>query len=382
MAIPLILILVSVFVVMMLYATRRSSSSASVRRRHQSPTAVWSRRLMPVAGVILLAALILGTLDDISRTYAAAERQDETTLRAAPPSAILPDDWKGDHELLVHVLLGIQQGDGIRCLDARSAILPPSGGVVEPVRFSTLGAAYAVYPSIAPFGGFEDRPGVRVEGQYEFSAPSMSGSGGMLETMPVGRVGVVANKQLRTSSIRPFSLRTAPREPVVAAVIVHRVQRDTTLESRSAHEVLKEAGGLPAIEWGPPAPAGASSKMPGLQYFIHIGLASVVLIASCWFIAMYFRHRILAAAIVMAVMLFITSSVDGWMVGLHRDRLLAEDAPVAVRCVAADHLGYSFFYSTRARRILRESTQRGEMPSAVLGSAQAALSVRGLHVRD
>lgn len=375
MAIPVLMILATAFIVMLLYSSRRNESTAPVRRTKSSALRIWSRRLMPVCGAVLLAAVILGTLDDVSRTYAAAESPDTTEIPCVPTAAIVEDGDAGEYELLVNVLLGVQQGDSIRCLDSDSTVLPAKGGFVDPVEFRKLGASYAVYPSITPVDPDAPEAGLRVEGQYEFRAPSMSGSGGMSARATYGKASVIAHRQLTTSELRPFSLRTAPRQPIVAALIVQRIQPGAERISRPVHEVLAEVGGLPAIEWPPPAPAGASSHIPALQYFIHIGLTSLVLIASCWLFAMYFRHRMLAVAIVMAVLLLITSAVDGWMVGLHRDRLLDEEQPVAVRCVAADHLGYSYFYGDRAHDALREVIGFTRLPNAIDSSARMALRV-------
>jgi len=161
----------------------------------------------------------------------------------------------------------------------------------------------------------------------------------------------------------------SPERQVCAIVIAHPVDANDPLETIDVSEALARAGGWPSL---PVADAGhgtssggIETSSPGLAWAAHVGRASSSLVASAVLIALFFRRRMLAIAITSFFVVVLAVALDRWMVDVHVSRLLDEDRPLDVRCVAAAELRSSFFFRDSARQAARRVADDEATPRAL-----------------
>ncbi len=389
MAMPLVLIAVIglvFFVVLTMLGGSRSPRVGHHRGRHASGWRRPFRFVGPVLGVALLVVLAFGTVDGVQREYDEPEAMSNELFDV--PTTFLPDSPVVHQEraiaaaeagepisVVVHVVIADHHDWGLRPITGetfRFHGVPEHSGVVSMSR-EISGADLVVSLEVGRFVRRGESPKFVLEGHVAVDDFNISAHMGVSQSVEVGKLGEIATTFAGRNRGRFFSLNPNRQRKLVVLALPHIISDDDRgLTPIPIDALVASAGGYPKVRWEGLSGSGASSSVPGLDLALHLGKASLTLIAAALLLMTFFRHRALAlAGIAMFVVLFVVS-VDRWMVGVHRHRAQDAELEIATRCTAVELLGQSFFFRDTAKTVVGDLSRDPEAPERVRDAAREA----------
>jgi hypothetical protein len=342
------------------------------------------RLLAAVLGLVLLAALVAGTLWTIPAVYDRPSPSNPEALLPTKPHPPFPPDGspeEGTERFLVTILI-VEEGLGlerlVHLIDQIDVRFPEESGEERRWTFDAFGRECRLQLTLDEPRAIK-KIGLHFGYRLQYSFGSWSGGGSVawnvldqavgsfqeIAGLPIGSgwslpaFSLVPERFPRSAKLGLFALRLAPDDP---------------LRKVSFDEFALETG-IPERIPGREKYGSTSLNIPtgGFVLAAHSGFSTVLLLIAGLLIVQAFPRRFAVLPVVLAVLVLIAAALDRHGLAVHMGRLEDPAATLSERALAADSLPATFFFRKTARASARGIAEDAQAPEPLREHARAAL---------
>lgn len=318
-----------------------------------------------LAGIALLGVVVFGTLNDLGAAYDAAGSDREFQIRW--PSVEEPPLTE-EPTYLVNLILTVRRGAEFVPVEIKSRVVSRLGGRGAALPLLQHQDNGMKLRASLQMKHAENSGLLRFYGDVDVRQPGSRISQGVQSTVKTGEFMQIATQVTRPASSF-LSMRRSPGGQYAVIGFVQEVSPDDPCTEISLDTARSVTEGWPRARIAPAAPV-FPPPMPGFAYAIHLGRASMTLLCGGLLLVLFFRRRSIALPVVLFFVLVVGISMDRFMLGIHTDRMTDPAQPLAVRCLAADHVGETFFFGHTAMAAVEDVVSDDATPEGVAASAE------------